>query len=367
MKFEKGMSSERYLSEVKENFKNNDIFEEIVKKSNYSSMCDVNKANRDFVLASIDYLENARFKISKGFTPSQGNHFELESEERKVLCKKFNCRTKERQNIFNPQYYNGVKGQNLFIYNLMEAVFDASLLVEPNMQNKFEVMVELYNSLVEVKSGCYIGYFESAVLYVDTVVGKIYRIKNHSIKKELKKGIIGFRKQNNDIYVRIPFNSFRVIEKGELVEKLWVEAAIQNSPSRPYNIFYLRGKTPEHKALRVHNHEIILLAKYGINAMKYTLSKLSMVACDHVDRNKKNNHPNNLEMICRVDNVPRALLQDEEEKNLLYSYNLNDYFEFIENCLKDISPEEEEKQKAKDIFWNVVFRSKQAKEIILAA
>lgn len=369
MKFVKGMSSQDYIEKVRENFKNNDIFENILRKSNFETMKTVKEANRDFVVASVKYLDSASAKVRRGYRPQQGNPFEIESEEKKALNKSFNCRTKEKQNIFNPNTYNNVKGYNLFIYNLMDADFDAQLLVEPNLQSNFEVMVDLYNSFIEVRKGCYLGHYENVVLFVNTNNGKIYRIGDRDMLKFFKAGVTGFEKCGN-IYcvVTKEWSIGPIIENGELVEGIWLEAAQQNTPKKPYNIIVFRNRKDGQKGIKIYNHVILLLAKYGIDAIKFLLSKGGMVSCDHKDENKTNNDSSNLDLICRPDNVSRAREKDDEKRQILYEYNLNNYFEYIDNSFKGTTEKErEERQNARDMFWNVVFQGSKAKDIILAA
>lgn len=173
MRLTERMGTEGYLKNVRKDFKKGTVLQSIIENSDYTTIEEAKKANPEFVQAAVDYIKYAERLVQHGYIPPQTGKVTDSSEERKALQKAFTLDTTDKIKMFCPEWY--MTAHELFIYHLLEAVFDASLLIEQGAARRFEETVDLYKSFYTVKEveGWVFAYYDRTILFIDLNKGRI--------------------------------------------------------------------------------------------------------------------------------------------------------------------------------------------------
>ena len=144
MRMSKTKTAEGYLKDIRTAFKKGVVLRNLVENSAEETIEQAKEANPEFVKAAIDYIKYAEILVQQGYVPAQSGKVEQASEERKALVRAFTLDTTKKIKLFQPDWW--LTGHELFIYHLIEAVFDASLLIEQGAARKFEELVDFYKT-----------------------------------------------------------------------------------------------------------------------------------------------------------------------------------------------------------------------------
>ena len=183
MRLTEKKSVEKYLQEVRKEFKAGRVLEDLLETSAVESVEEVKKACPDFLKAAVSYIKLAEVKVQQGYIPTQAGLVCDSYEERKQLQRTFTLDDMQKIKVFYPDWW--LSGYELFIYHLMEALFDASLMIEQGAERKFRELVTLYRSFkrVEEVDGWYFAIYEKSVLFINTLSGKIFSLKKSRVTK----------------------------------------------------------------------------------------------------------------------------------------------------------------------------------------
>ena len=373
MRLTEKKSVEKYLQEVRKEFKAGRVLEDLLETSAVESVEEVKKACPDFLKAAVSYIKLAEVKVQQGYIPTQSGLVCDSYEERKQLQRTFTLDDMQKIKVFYPDWW--LSGYELFIYHLMEALFDASLMIEQGAERKFRELVTLYRSFkrVEEVDGWYFAIYEKSVLFINTLSGKIFSLKKSRVTKFISdEGIKEITRENEkgDIFYYLVLNKGRKIPlmKNQNLTDIWhLETRLKDFKKQYQNVvlkdYDLETKTP---AVQVPSHIIILLARFGINPVKHLILKDSLITCDHLNMEPSQNSINNLEMVTRKDNLLRAKSKDVSIKRCVYSYNLGAFWEFIEGSFKMARSEVRMRKEIMTEYWTPILKEKAAEEILLA-
>lgn len=338
MKISERKSVKGYMKDIRKEFKSGKVLENIIKKSDIGTVEAVKKANPDFVKAAIDYIKYAERKVQQGYVPVQSGKVVESSEERKAVEKSFTLDTESKIKLFRPDWW--MTAEEMFIYHLIEAIFDASLLVEQGAARKFEELVDLYRTFkpIEEVEGWYFAWYGISVLFIDTLNGRIYRADNRVVRDKISKskikGIERVKIQNKVCYELVLENGTRVslMTDHRLTSGLWSAETILKDNKKEYYQIHLQDRDNEtgRPAVQFPAHTLLLLARFGLNTVKHMVQKDSLITCDHVDMVGNNNVLSNLQLVTRRDNCLRAKAKSPIVKKFVCSYDLGNFWDFIE-------------------------------------
>lgn len=311
--------------------------------------------------------------MQQGYIPTQAGLVCDSYEERKQLQRTFTLDDMQKIKVFYPDWW--LSGYELFIYHLMEALFDASLMIEQGAERKFRELVTLYRSFkrVEEVDGWYFAIYEKSVLFINTLSGKIFSLKKSRVTKFISDvGIKEINRENEkgDVFYFLVLKDGRKVPlmKNQNLTDIWhLETRLKDFKKQYQNVvlkdYDLETKTP---AVQFPSHIIILLARFGINPVKHLILKDSLITCDHLNMVPSQNGINNLEMVTRKDNLLRAKSKDVNIKKCVYSYNLGAFWEFIEGSFKMARSEVRMRKEIMTEYWTPILKEKAAEEILLA-
>ena len=328
---------DKVIEEIRKNYKTGGVLTNLLKASDYSSLEEVKKAMPDFVNAMVRYITFAELEVKKGIIPAQAGLVVESPDERKEVNRAFTIDNSFKRKLFYPQWY--LTAHEDFMYRLIEAYFDITLLTEQGAIRKFKEFVKLYNNLIPAYElgDSFFGVYDTAVILINVSSGCIYKLKSAAIKNKIKKyGINGIQYDealneyqlvlNNDI-------KYSLTKNGKFTSIMSDCRTKKDKNKEYYQVTIIsRDKKNNVPAVQFPAHSLVLLAKYGLNVAKHCLSKDGLLTCDHVDMVGNNNRVRNLEIVTRVDNCIRARGKDPIRKEAVSSYDLANYFTHICQC-----------------------------------
>lgn len=371
----KKMTVDGYIKRVRDTFKKGTVLESILKGSSKDSIDELRECNSEFLKAAVDYINLAQIRAKQGYIPEQYGLNTDSTEERKMLNKTFTVDSEVKRKIFYPEWYD-TAFENC-TYQLLEAVFDASLILEQSAERRFRELWGLYNSLVEVKDELgntnYFSTYCDYILYISVTEGVIYRLNDALVKAVKKYGIEDFKVYRNlefgtdDVKLIIKgFGEFNLIENG--IRHRMVPCDMVKYNKRDYLQIVLKEKVDtEHPRVQFNVHLVLILAKFQLNTAKHLLMKDSLISVDHLNMNPKNNTFSNMQLITRRDNKLRAVSKDERVRKAVYGYSLDYFFTHIENCFKMDKKDIKFKVDYLKEYWDEKLLSSTAEELLLTA
>lgn len=364
---------DRYVDEIFRKFRRGNVLEELVRSSNFHSLEEVKKAMPSFVNAMVKYIEYAEKQARKGIRPVQFGLVVESSEERKEVNRTFTIDNDLKKRLFYPQW--DMTAHEDFMYRLLEAYFDATLITEQGAIRKFKEFVELYRGLIPAYElgNCYFGIYKTSVILVNLDNGCIHKLKPKAIdNKNKKKGIkcIEYDDTRNEYYLILNDNESKYVltRNGETTTIMEPCDKLKDKKKEYYQVT-LVSRNPLHNtpAVQFSAHSIILLAKFGINAAKHCLNNSGLLTCHHVDEVGNNNNPNNLEIVTRKDNYLITKGKDPIIQQAVSSYDLSYYFTHINQCYGMDKSEIDFKMFYQDDFWSEKLIVKPAREYVWCA
>ena len=332
-------SIDRSVDEVFRRFRKGNVLEELVRSSNFYSLEEVRKAMPDFVNAMVKYIAYAEKQARKVIRPVQYGLVVESSEERKAVNKSFTIDNDIKKSLFYPQWYKTAHED--FMYRLIEAYFDATLVTEQGAIRKFKELTELYRGLIPATKlgNCFFGIYKSTVILINLDNGCIHKLNSKAIDGENK--IFGIKniEYNTvlDVYQLVLNNSSKIpLTKSGVTTSVMQECnKLKDKKKKYYQVTLVSGNSVKNiPAVQFPVHTIILLAKYGLNIAKHCLNNDGLITCHHIDEIGNNNNPNNLEIVTRKDNYLITRGKDPVIKQAVSSYGLTSYFNHIMECYK---------------------------------
>ena len=374
MKITDRKSVQGYMKDIRKEFKQGLVLKHIIEKSEVGTLEAVKQANPEFVKAAVDYIKYAERLVKQGYEPIQCGKVVDSSEERKAVQKSFTLDTVSKIKLFQPDWW--MTAEELFIYHLIEAIFDASLLVEQGAARKFEELVDLYRTFrpVEEVEGWYFAWYDKSVLFIDVVKGRIYRADNRVLRDKIAKSKIQeikrVRERNKVVYLLVLENGqkFPLMTDQNLTNSAWSFEKILKDNKKEYYQIHLQDRDNEtgRPAVQFPAHTILLLAQFGLNTVKHMIIKDSLITCDHVDMVGNNNVLSNLQLVTRRDNCLRAKAKDPIVKNIVCSYDLGAFWRFIEQSFNINKIDLRMRQENIKEYWAPVLANNSVEQILVA-
>lgn len=371
MRLTERMGTEGYLKNIRKDFKKGTVLQNILESSDYVTVEEAKQANPEFVQAAIDYIKYAERLVQQGYIPTQVGKVTDSSEERKALQKAFTLDTTDKIKMFYIEWY--MTAHELFIYHLLEAVFDASLLVEQGAARRFEETVDLYRSFYTVKEveGWVFAYYDRTILFIDLQKGRIstasHRVLRDKIGASGIKEIKRTTEQGKVVYSVVLSNGdvIDLMRDQKLSTSIWTPChTLKDSKKEYYQICLKARVSDDEPMVQFPTHMILLLAQYGINTIKHMLLKDGLFTCDHVDMIGNRNILINLEITTRKDNKLRACSKDPITKEIVSSYNLVDFWQHVENSFNLNKVDVRIKKEHMIDYWSQVLKEKSVEEIL---
>lgn len=373
MKITDRKSVQGYMKDIRVEFKKGQVLKHIIEKSDVGTVEAAKQANPDFVKAAVDYIKYAEKLIKEGYNPCQYGKVIYSSEERKALQKSFTLDTAAKIKLFQPDWW--LSAEELFIYHLIEAVFDASLLIEQGAARKFEELVDLYRTFTKVDEveGWTFAWYGKSVLFIDILKGRIYRADHRVLRDRIAKskvvGIQRVRDRKSVVYELVLENGQRypLMKDQHLTSGVWtIERTLKDNKKEYYQIHLQDRQENGRPAVQFPAHIILLLARFGINTIKHTILKDSLITCDHVDMTGNHNALENLQLVTRRDNCLRARGKDPIVKRIVCSYDLGSFWQFIEQSYNINKIDLRMRQESYKEYWNKVFETSTVEEVLAA-
>ena len=328
---------DRLIERLRGSYKKGEVLTNILKASDYNSLEDVKKAMPDFVNAMVQYITFAEIEVKKGIMPAQSGLVVESPDERKEVNRAFTIDNSLKRKLFYPHWY--LTAHEDFMYRLIEAYFDITLLTEQGAIRKFKEFVKLYNNLIPAYElgECFFGVYDTAVILIDISSGCIYKLKSATIKNRIKKyGInsIQYDEILNEYQLVLNNGLKYSLTQNSKLTSIMSDCRTKKDKNKEYYQVTIIARDIKNNvpAVQFPAHSLVLLAKYGLNVAKHCLSKDGLLTCDHLDMVGNNNKARNLEIVTRVDNCIRARGKDPIRKEAVYSYDLADYFTHICQC-----------------------------------
>lgn len=358
------------INRVRKEFKKG-VIEDLVRSSAVNSVDEVKKVYSDFVKAAIEYIEYAEVMARRNYRPLQYGKAVESTEVRKAVNKAFTVNTELKKKIFHPEWYE--LAQEDFMYNLLERLFDASLILEQSAERRFKELVEFSNGLIPVTfmGNCYFAVCSNKVFYIDIDKGKICEPSKRLQELIKEYGISGLTHNDYDLSVDLHLNErypVKLVIEGKLNSDCFKLCETVKDNSKEY--LQLKVKSREdsmHPAIQFPIHTIMILAAHGINAGKFFILKDSWFTCDHYDMCPENNSIFNLQPVTRRDNKIRAKGKDPIEKKIVNSFDFRYYFKHIAQCDKTDKKELKFRKMHINEVWDGVLVGISAKEYLLSA
>lgn len=347
------MTANRYIKKVRDKFKKGIVLDDVLLGTSMESLEEMKKANPALLCAAVDYIKLAEQKVQEGYIPPQVGKSGKSSPERKRLEKAFSCDTKAKIELFRQKPFGTI--YDSLPYQLLEATFDASLMLEPLAEKRFKEMWSLYNSFVEVYDGdgkkCFLSAYGGNVLLIRPSKGKVYRLPASCYKKNPIKGI------DYEVHPR-GINGLYLQYKDTVYSSLlWDDdykrfnrnftncSVLKDKQHKLYYQVVVKNQTDTASAIRFNVHTLLILATQGLDVAKHLILKDSLITVDHVDGVGNHNSLYNLELVTRRDNKLRAVAKDDEVMQNVCSYDFTEFFEFIKSCFRM------NKHDVEDILW----------------
>ena len=371
MRLTERMSTEGYLKNIRKDFKKGTVLQNILENSDFTTVEEAKQANPEFVKAAVDYIKYAERLTQQGYIAPQTGKVTDSSEERKALQKAFTLDTADKVKMFYPEWY--LTAHELFIYHLIEAVFDASLLVEQGAARRFEETATLYKSFYTVKEieGWTFAYYDRTILFIDLNKGRISTASNRVLRDKIgNSDIKGFKRTTVEgkVVYSVVLNNGEVIDlmkDQKLSNTLWSPChTLKDSKKEYYQICLKPRVSDEEPMVQFPAHMILLLAQFGINTVKHMLSKDGLTTCDHVDMTGNRNILSNLEITTRKDNKLRACSKDPITKQIVSSYNLADFWQHIEQSFNLNKIDVKIKKENMLDYWSQVLNGKTVEDVL---
>ena len=367
MKLSNKISVDGYMRKIRTEFKKGIVLKNIIENSAEETIEQVKQANPKLVKAAVDYIKYAERLVKQGYIPPQKGIVQGSTEERKALQVAFTLDTREKIKIFQPEWY--ITAYELFIYHLVEAVFDASLLIEQGAERKFRELVTLYRTFYRIpeRDNCFFAYYDRSVLFIDSRKGRILRLDSRLVRDCIAKSPIKEIKKEKQEY-RLVLESgktFLLMQNGKTCG-MWVNKRILKDHSKEYFQIHLkfRDVDSDTPAVQFPAHILLLLGEYGIEPIKHTILKDSLLVCDHVDECPQHNGVDNLELITRRDNTLRARAKDPSIKKTVSSFDLGRFWEHINQSFNLDKMDIKMKREALFDYWEEVLKEKSVEEIL---
>lgn len=371
MRLTERMGTEGYLKNVRKDFKKGTVLQNILESSDYVTVEEAKQANPEFVKAAVDYIKYAERLVQQGYIPTQTGKVTDSSEERKALQKAFTLDTTDKIKMFQPAWY--MTAHELFIYHLIEAVFDASLLVEQGAARRFEETVTLYKSFYTVKEieGWTFAYFDRTILFIDLQKGRISTASRRILRDKIGDSGIKEIKRTTDkdiVTYSVVLGNGEVIDlmkDQKLSTSIWSPChTLKDSKKEYYQICLKPRVSDDEPMVQFPAHLILLLAQYGVNTVKHMLLKDGLFTCDHVDMMGNRNILSNLEITTRKDNKLRACSKNPITKEIVSSYNLVGFWQHIEKSFNLNKVDVRIKKENMVDYWSQVLREKSVEEVL---
>lgn len=368
MKLSNKISVDGYMRKIRADFKKGIVLKSIIENSAEETIEQVKQANPELVKAAVDYIKYAERLVKQGYIPPQKGIVQGSTEERKALQVAFTLDTREKIKIFQPEWY--ITAYELFIYHLLEAVFDASLLIEQGAERKFRELVTLYRTYYRIpeRDNCFFAYYDRSVLFIDSRRGRILRADNRVIRDTIAKSPIKEIKKEKQEYwlVLESGKKFLLMTNGKLSSGAWVNKRILKDHSKEYYQIHLkfRDVDSDTPVVQFPAHILLLLGVYGIEPIKHTILKDSLLVCDHVDVCPQHNEIENLELVFRRDNILRSRAKDPIVKKNVSSFNLGRFWEHINQSFNLDKIDIKMKREALSDYWEEVLKEKSVEEIL---
>lgn len=330
MRLTEKKSVDSYIKEVRKKFITGNVLKEVLLSSEYSTVEEVKRVCPEFLKAAVAYIKYAEHQVKVGYMPPQSGWVLPSSEERRALQKTFSLDSIEKVNLVYPSCW--LSGYELFIYNLLEALFDAALLVEQGAERKFRELVLLYRSMKKVVEvdGWYFATYGGTVLFINTNQGHIYSIKCSKVARVVRSvGIKEIKRvaEKSSYVLVLNDGSELTLMEGQVLSPFWHREKLLKDHTKEYQNIILKEGSPK---VQFPVHIVILLAKFGVNTVKHLILKDSLLTCDHVNMMPSVNAVENLEIVCRRDNTLRAKSKNPSVKKAVYSYNFCTFWESVE-------------------------------------
>lgn len=248
-----------------------------------------------------DYFETAgRFADSLVGGGSQENQglYNNASSEWKNLLRKFSMTTQDFD-----KYYTGYFGHKP-LQDLLETVFKLSLFYDSQVYKRYSELVETVESFKEILPKVYLYNGNRHVYVVYGIEGKFFRFTK-------RPGFLGYRVDGLDIYLVYENGQADIVcENGTYSEDcVCAEVVVDKEYSRV---------SVDNKYFRAHT--LFLALQYGVDILKYTLGRHSLLTVDHINNVPYDNRVSNLRVITRSDNT---LLQTHPERDVFDFLNLS--------------------------------------------
>lgn len=358
------------INRVRKEFKKG-VIEDLVRSSAVNSVDEVKKVYSDFVKAAIEYIEYAEVMAKKNYRPLQYGKAVAPSELKKAVNRTFTVNSELKKKIFYPEWYE--LAQEDFMYNLLERLFDASLILEQSAERRFREMVNFFNGMISATSlgKCFFALCENKLFYIDLDKGVVYEPSKRLQELIKEYGIKDFTYSNYDLCGWLYLNNrypIQVVSDGKLNRDCFKPCDTVKDNAKEY--LQLKVKSREdsmHPAIQFPIHTIMVLAERGINVAKFFVISDSFFTCDHLDMQPKNNSIFNLQLVTRRDNIIRAKGKDPIEKKIVSSFDFGYYFNHVAMC--DTTDKKELKFRKNHIreVWEEKLVGTSAKEYLLSA
>ena len=214
--------------------------------------------------------------------------FNSACDERKELLKTFSLSTPD---YF--MYYMSSKNGEKPLHVLLETVFACDLLHDEEVSRRYNELVYAVSKFEEVIPNIYLCVTERYIYVANAMEGKFIKYKRSSSSDVLKFVAEGYDCYR-DIYVVYKDGSIDCIcEYGKFNENYdSAEVVIDKEYSRVMiDWCFFRA------------HTLLLALTYGIDLVKHTLGRYSLLTIDHINGISYDNRINNLRVITRRDNT----------------------------------------------------------------
>lgn len=358
------------VNRIRKEFKKG-VIEDLVRSSAVNSVDEVKMVYSDFVKAAIEYIEYAEVMAKRNYRPLQYGKAVAPSELKKAVNKTFTVNSELKKKIFFPEWYE--LAQEDFMYNLLERLFDASIILEQSAERRLKEMVDFYNSMIPVTTigKCFFVVCEKKIFFINVDKGVIYEPSNRLQELIREYGIKDFTYNDYEQCGWLYLNNrypIKVMSEGKLNNECFKRCDTVKDNAKEY--LQLKVKTREdsmHPAIQFPIHTIMILAERGINVAKFFVISDSFFTCDHLDMQPKNNSIFNLQLVTRRDNIIRAKGKDPIEKKIVSSFDFGYYFNHIAMC--DATDKKELKFRKNHIreVWEEKLVGTSAKKYLLGA
>lgn len=216
-----------------------------------------------------------------------------------------------------------------YLYNLIEAFYDMSLLVEQGLKSNLIKDKGFEKNIKRLGQFEYITNVLGSVIYIDTYEGKIKRYKKRF--KEILDIQVDTIRGTADV-ITVDGKSHRVFENRLLVGR-WVVGDKENHGGKKKKDNTNRTKlyrkieikpTKEQKeqgytTFNMRSHHAIAICEWGYDLIKHCRGSASLMSLDHISKDTTDNRISNLRVVSRV-------LNDKSDTDRQYLLEWSWYF-----------------------------------------